>query len=40
MYDEKAKNVPRVMWPWMASQPPNASTADLREARGSTGAAA
>ena len=25
-YEEKARNVPRVMWPWRASQPPRAST--------------
>ena len=27
MYDEKARNVPRLISPWMASHPPKASTA-------------
>ena len=33
MYDENAKNVPSVMCPWIASQPPKAEHGDLREHR-------
>ena len=31
MYVEKARNVPSVMWPWIASQPPSSKHRDLAE---------